>query len=286
MSNLSFLKNVYTELYKIRHIDWEKLYSYPCVNQFTPGGSKWDKILRDWLNKAGNDLGNYILYESNNFFLLSGEDKKTSKMILSSSEKSLKHIRKIFNNCLEEERWKIVVILFSKPEKYLDYLEYYNKNSFSTASGFFLANAGYQHIVVGPNNDLFNTEITIAHELTHYILSSFQLPRWLDEGFAVNIENQLYKEKTPITSEDHKKHKTFWTKQNIEKFLNDETFDELDPSLAYQLAENITAGLLNHYKKKEIVKLIKNISWGDGGIAGFQNQLGINIKDLINQFFQ
>ena len=282
MSNLSFLKEIYVKLHKIRHINWEKLDSYTCVNQFAPGGSEWDQILRDWLEKAGSDLGNYILYESDNFFLLSGETEKVSKLILNSAEKSIAYIRNIFGDDLEEERWRIVLILFSKPEKHLDYLEYYTKDFLSTRlAGVFIENAGYQHITLGPN-DMLNIEMTVAHELTHYILSPFQLPLWMDEGFAVNIAKYLYGEQIFITYEDHKKLKAFGTAENIEKFLSGEAFSEFDPKLTYGLAELLVNNLLN-YEKKDIVNLIKNVSWEDGGVSGFKEQFGIDLKNMISQ---
>ena len=287
--DLSFLETCYLESHKIHHVDWNKFYDYMKDNNldFRPGGLEWDQVLENWLAKVGNDFGHsYKLYESNNFFLLSGESEKISKLILNSSEKSLVCIKGVLSEFLEEEKWRIVLILFNDVKHFFDYLEYYSsKSSFPTAAfGFFINIAGYQHIVLRPSTTL-DVERAIAHELTHYILFPFQLPLWLDEGLAVTVEKQMYGNDRFMTAEDFRNHKSLWTKKNIEKFLNGQAFIELDLMLTYELAEILVAKILQ-CEKENVVNLIKNISWEDDSVSSFQKYIGIDIRELIDSFLK
>jgi hypothetical protein len=281
------MNGYFIESHQIRHVDWERFFLFLDSNfkDIKAGGHEWDKILLRWLDVCATDLGpTYKISESNNFFFLSAETEHKSKEILVAAEKALNYINQIFSDLLIEEKWRRVIILFDDTERYLDYMEFYRgEHSISaSATGVFLQGAGYQHIVLRPN-DLFDLNLTVAHELTHYILAPYPIPLWLNEGLAVTVEKHFYGKKMFLSAENFRRHQELWTPENIEKFLSGEAFLQLDPELTYGLAEILVASLLE-LDKETFVRIIRNMSPEKGGAEVLKKELDVDLKEIIQDF--
>lgn len=74
--------------------------------------------------------------------------------------------------------------------------------------------------------DLAAIEPVIAHEMTHSALSHLALPRWLDEGLAVDTEQRLTGVRPLIYTpqELRIKHLQFWGRDEVQEFWFGETF--------------------------------------------------------------
>jgi len=287
--DVSIVQNYFIEAAGIRHIDWHRFFEYLSKNNLNlaAGGHEWDQILKTWLRAAANDLGqNYQVFESENFCFLSGESASSSERILRFAEAALARIQEVLSDFQSGEKWKIVLILFENGDDYLNYLEIYRGGTtFSTsAGGIFLNHAGYQHIVLGPN-EVPLVEQAVAHELTHYMLAPYEVPLWLDEGLAVTIERYLFGRDLLVSDEDYQRHQQLWTDENIEKFLDGQAFSDFDPILTYGLAEILVRGLFDS-NREAFVSFIKNATQADGGVAALQEHLGLDVRDLIRRFIR
>ena len=81
--------------------------------------------------------------------------------------------------------------------------------------------------------------------MTHLALAHLSLPKWLDEGIAVNLERRLtgLRDSLYTPKELHEKHLEFWNEQSIQEFWSGTSFQRTDAGnlLSY---EQCHAGLM------------------------------------------
>lgn len=131
-----------------------------------------------------------------------------------------------------------IVLVLDDEATYYRYVSIYFPDGEFAASGGMFIDAGCPHFVV-VRGHLGDIEPVIAHELTHAALAHLRLPRWLDEGIAVNSERrvagvrpQLY---TPL--ELHTMHRAHWTAETVQALWSGQGFLRADKSLlSYDLA--------------------------------------------------
>lgn len=144
-----------------------------------------------------------------------------------------------------------LLIVFDSEEEYYDYVSLYypSEGEFALSGGMFI-NAGCPHFVVR-RADLSSIEPVIAHELTHSAVAHLQLPRWLDEGLAVNTEHKVAGAQSSIHTphELHRMHLGFWNAERIQEFWSGESFNRTDDGnlLSYELARIIVAQMASQW---------------------------------------
>lgn len=135
---------------------------------------------------------------------------------------------------------KSILVVMDDEDAYYHYIAHYypGGGEFAFSSGVFL-DAGCPHFVV-KRADLTHIEPVIAHEMTHSALAYLGLPRWLDEGIAVNTEHRLTGEPRLIYTpqELRQKHLAFWGDAEIQQFWSGRSFHRTDDGnlLSYELA--------------------------------------------------
>jgi len=268
--------------------DWEKIYEYVDKNISEQDlGPTWETIADVWMSKVIAELGDaYAAHESKNFILVSSQDKKYNKRLLKFLEKSLKLILKNLDGIASDEGYgKHIALVFGTEDEYYSYIFYfYPDGEHSFSSGIYLSR-GYGHFAL-PYTNLTEAEPTVAHELTHACLAHLPIPLWLNEGFAVSLEDTITGSwPLRMDKDQFNKHKKFWGKEEIQEFWSGKSFGRPDQgsTLSYELARFAIKSLSHDYDRFREFAL--HASYEDGGEEAAIKYFGGSLGGLIEQFF-
>ena len=240
-----------------------------------------------WLLGIKDDLHDkYQLYTSNNFYLLTSEDEKFISSFLTSLENIRKRIIRGLGKLHQETDEKLPVIIIDDIEKYYEYISYYypEEGTFSESGGVFLRELIPHFVFPQVNKD--STISVAAHELTHALLSHQELPLWLDEGMAVNMEATITNfNPFRLTQEKHHKHLTFWDRDTIQEFWSGQSFSRPDEGneLSYQLAQLITRSLAENHDA--FYAFVNDANYQDAGEASLRKHYDLSLGDIIENVF-
>lgn len=286
--DISWVEAYFTHQENFPRPDWEKIYAHIDKNISEQDLPKtWEAIANVWVNKIITELGDsYTSNESKNFILVSNQNKKYNTTLLKFLEKSLNQILKLLDGITSDEgHGKHIALVFGTNEEYYSYICYfYPEGEHSISSGVYL-NRGYGHFAL-PYADLTAAEPTVAHELTHACLGHLPIPLWLNEGFAVSLEDALTGSwPLRMDKDQYKKHKKFWGKEEIQQFWSGESFGRPDEgnSLSYDLARFAIKSLSHDYNQFREFAL--NANYEDGGEAAAIKYFGGSLGGVIEQFF-
>lgn len=174
---------------------------------------------------------------------------------------------------------KSVVLVLDDEEAYYRYVSIYypGGGEFALSGGMFI-DAGCAHFVVR-RAELRAIEPTIAHELTHSALAHLKLPRWLDEGLAVNTEHKLAgASRGPFTPRQlHERQRAFWTDERIQEFWSGESFFRNDDGnlLSYELARIMVAQMGRSWPAFE--QFAKHAQREDSGAAAARDHMSLDL---------
>lgn len=172
-----------------------------------------------------------------------------------------------------------ILLVLDSEEDYYNYVSIYypEEGEFALSGGMFI-DAGCPHFVV-VRNDLVAIEPVIAHELTHSALAYLRLPKWLDEGLAVNTERRVAGEVPGLYTprELHGMHQQYWDAQRIQEFWSGESFDRTDDGnrLSYDLARIIVEQIGKQWDS--FASFVATADREDGGKLAARTALSINL---------
>ncbi len=248
----------------------------------------WCDIATIWINKIKNNLPeNFKVYESENFIILTDESEKYASKFLSFLEHALKRILTTLNGIASDEGYgKLVILMFENVDTYYSYTSYFyhEDGEYGLSSGVYL-NHGYGHFAF-PHIDLSYAEIVAAHEMTHALLVHLPIPKWLNEGIAVTIENMFSSYGgSEDEAEIYKEHCSFWDEKEIQEFWSGDSFSRTDEAqkLSYHLAQLAVKSLSSDYEA--FTKFVNNAHFSDAGEQAAKNCFGGTLGNLISQFF-
>lgn len=255
-------------------------------------GADHDAYWRDaaliWLTRLGDAFGSdYRVSTSENFALLAALSSRESRSTLDFAERSRRRIlRTLADVASADGHGPTLILVFDTPDDYYAYIDHYypSEGVFAMSAGVFI-DAGYGHFAFMAD-DLSQMEPVLVHELTHALLRHLALPRWLDEGAAVNMEKHLL----PSTADPRRnlysahemadKHARFWNAQTIQEFWTGHSFLRPDDGnlLSYDLAERLTQLLGRDYPR--YAALLRAARADDGGIAALHDAFGLAPGDV------
>ncbi|MGJ7603281.1 hypothetical protein ACSFA7_02985 [Variovorax sp. LT1R20] len=224
-------------------LDWQALGEWTS-SQTEPDRQRAATALgkRAWLLHLRDALGpHFHLYESEQAWVLSSLEHSVAVATAAYVTSTRKRIRKVLAGvAVFEENDRSILLVMDDEETYYGYVSSYypEQGEFALSGGMFI-NAGCPHFLA-KRADLSAIEPVIAHEMTHSALSHLDLPRWLDEGLAVNTERRLAGAgpATHTPQELRRKHLAFWGETEIQEFWSGESFFRTDDGnlLSYELA--------------------------------------------------
>lgn len=250
----------------------------------------WDEISRFWVCGIQQTYGaGYEIYETENFLILSKDDKRSIKHACKSYEQVLKDIlRQLPGVALDEGYGKHVILMFGSEDEYYRYISHFYPEGNHAASGGLCINSGYTHLAF-PRVDYDSPKTTVVHELTHVCLSHLPLPAWLNEALAMRMEQVLCGTITlSLDRHSMKLHEAFWNPDTIQSFwsgLSWHTPGDSNP-LSYALAEIIWQRIENDLNatQEEILTFISEAHYEDAGEPVFQEIFGLSLADLVASF--
>ncbi|MBV8660422.1 MAG: hypothetical protein JO142_21595 [Burkholderiales bacterium] len=177
---------------------------------------------------------------------------------------------------------RMPVLLFGHHDAYHHYCAHYypDYGEYGLSGGMFLA-TGTGHIAL-PYHHYAAAEPVLAHELTHAMLRTRRLPRWLDEGLAVTFEQTCYpprRRETPF--EQQAAHQRLWTEDNIQRFWRGDAFFAADEfqTRSYELAQTLVAGL--SHDREAFLKFAQAADHRDAGEAAAQATFGFGLGQAM-----
>lgn len=248
----------------------------------------WTILARDWLNGLVQMLPDgYVVAESAEFLLVTNDESRFSKRLLSDCERARRTILSTLAGVARDEGYgKHVLVAFGDTERYYDYItEFYpDEGEFALSGGVFLNN-GYGHIAIclayGDEH-----ERTIAHEMNHALLRHLPLPLWLNEGVTQFMEDVVVDSSCfVVDNETVRRHRDYWNRDTIHSFWSGESFFSPDDGqeLSYHLAHVLFRNLMSDYPKR-MKDFLNSANWSDAGDSALRTVCGVTLGDCVCQF--
>ncbi len=268
--------------------DWDAIGELIHARPENTWASGWEEWSGRWLQGVLDNLpDDYRIAESDNFLLLSAEEDRYVELLSGFLERTLRRILGRLDGIASDEGYgKHVVLMFNEQDSYYSYKSWFypEEGDFILSAGTFL-NAGYGHFAF-PFMEMSDAEATSAHEMTHALLKHLPIPLWLNEGFAVTIEDEIC-DSAPLVmdSERFAEHASFWNAQTIQEVWSGASFNRHDEGaeLSYELARFCLRALAHDY---DVFAAFANAAaFEDGGEAAAIEYYGGSLGGVIHQFF-
>ena len=250
----------------------------------------WRESARVWLERTCRCLGNsYRLAESENFQLLSGLDAKRADDLLQFLEQSRARILRVLGDLsLPGHHDKHVVMRFTTEGEYYRYISYFDpEGEYAGSSGRFLS-GGYPHIACLSHETPGIDRVTLVHELTHNLLHGFSLPRWLNEGLAMEFERDVSGHRwPPVTRELAARHAEYWNAQTIQEFWEGAFFSKPEgQELAYGLSRVLMDLIATDLRPSpsRFRDFLLHADRRDAGAAAASEYLEVELDELVSTF--
>lgn len=263
-------------------LDWTAVQEWAAKG---PPGLGYQLCKKAWLMHLRDVLGSsYRLYESEEAYILSPLENNVVLATADFVASARKRIKSVLGDLAKfPEKDKSVLLVMPDEDAYYSYTSAYHEDGghMAESSGVFI-NAGCPHFVV-PVAALHQIEPVIAHELTHSALVHLQLPRWVDEGLAVNTEYRLTGSGSNGTPQKQlrARHLAFWGAHEIQEFWTGTSFFRPDDgnTLSYELARILVAYLGKEWESFSTFATTAQRS--DGGAAAAQRAFGVSLGTLV-----
>ena len=195
-------------------------------------------------------------------------------------DKTLQRVVKLLDGMAETAPWgKEILIVFDESESYYRYLANYypDAGEFALSGGMHL-DVGCGHYAT-VKNDLQAIEPIIAHEMTHGCVAHLPLPAWVNEGLAVNVEQQLAGVRG--AQPQRTKHLAYWHEHEVQEFWSGKSFLRVDDgnALSYDLARLLVSHIGKDWQAFKRFMITADVADAEAAAAG--EQLGLNLGELV-----
>jgi hypothetical protein len=247
----------------------------------------YDAVAFAWLQNLCKELGGgYRINKLERVLLVSNLDEQAMRQTLQFTVRAIKAIQELLGpTAWREAATYQVILFFDDDDDYYDFISYYHREGTHISSGGIFIKCPYPHIAVPLMTCLLPSQ-TLAHELSHSALASYQLPLWLDEGIAETCRQQFANsfQSPPLNRELVMRHYEFWTLENIQRFWSGVSFGTPgeESELSYSLAPVVFQWLL---EKKELVPgFIEQADPRDAGQTAAWDCLGLCLGEVVSRF--
>ena len=236
----------------------------------------WSDAAAQWLGEICEAAGGkYGTDRSKHFIVMSALDKRAATSVLEFAERARRAIHRALTGLANTGGFGLhAILVFETEDEYYEYIApYYPEGHYAVSAGVYL-NEGYGHLVV-PRREPGLLEPVLAHELAHALLSHLPLPRWLDEGVAVNLESVLCPRSARRLEVDWiGRHQRWWNRKSVQLYWSGHAFHVPGKlsELSYELAWVWVRSLAEDYEAFRAFAL--EASSDDAGQASAIKHLG------------
>jgi hypothetical protein len=259
-------------------IDWKEVWLELGIDVAPP--ELFEAAGRLWLLRLGEAIDPApAMSAAAHFTLMAAPAQAHGQELLRFAETCRSRILEHLRDIARPAPVRLPIVLLARSADYVSYTAdlFPEEGEFATSGGMFIASE-YPHLVL-PAAERREHERVLGHELTHAHVSHLQLPPWLDEGFAVSMEQLLVGGHYAPNADDVREHRAYWTAATIQGLWNGEAFHDPDGQrLAYQLAMIFVRKLASDYGK--LVEFANAAARDDAGEAAAQRVYGISLGDL------
>jgi hypothetical protein len=263
-------------------MDWDALKQWMATDTSSSGRQA---AIRAWLLHMREACGpTFRLYETDDAYVLSPLDNGVLCATAAYIATTRKRVQTVLHGVAKfASGEKSILLVMDDEDMYYKYVAaYYPDDGEFAGSGGMFINAGCPHFVVTVA-DLSAIEPVIAHEVTHSALAHLALPRWLDEGLAVNTEQRLTGVPLHIYSprELSSKHVAYWGEAEIAQFWSGASFFRPDDGtmLSYDLARILVAQLSGNWDR--FMGFVNNADRDDAGARAAREHLDVALGTLV-----
>jgi hypothetical protein len=248
--------------------------------------SEWAKECRKWLESITTEFGkDYRIEDSPNFSIMSNESERYIHVFSGFLERTLKRILNALDGIASDEGFgKYVALIFRDIDQYYDYVGMFfpDEGEFGLSSGMYI-NDGYGHFVFS-SQQMDYAELIAVHELTHACLVHLPIPRWLNEGMAVLMEDVLAGNRLFLDKEMVERHQNYWNEETIQNFWSGESFMAIDEGqeLSYNLAHIRARNSSQDFTA--FAKFSNSAHYEDAGESAAQECLGLSLTQIVGSF--
>jgi hypothetical protein len=258
---------------------------FPAPRWELLGDSKREQVdaVDAWSEALRLSLGElYEIIDTERFVVVSGVKSEQGDLLAGALERALTRVlTRLAGAAKHREFPRHLAIVFHDQRLFLEYVAgfYPDFGEFGIPGAVYVpAGLGQSLIAPGPTEGV---EASITHETTHMALQHLDLPRWLDEGLAVNMEIAYHFRRSMRFDREHvEEHRSYWTPERVARFWAGETFYDQDEGqpLSYALAEFLLGALPG--EESEIMDFIRAAKADDAGFAAASEILGVDLDEL------
>ena len=246
----------------------------------------YQSLARDWLMTLAEGFGGeFRLYESPNFLILTPRGRKLAKNLVRLGEKTFETMTSQISSIAKKSgHGKFVCIVADNIDRYYAYLDaLYPSQDHNASSGVFISR-GYAHFV--PNHsEPWSQEHTFVHELTHALVQEADLPLWLEEGVTQLMENTVFGSEFHLDRFEVERHHRYWHAHGLSDYWTGESFSSRDDGyhLSYDLSQVIVRNMLSRSRKKflRFLEIADSLDYGD---EASRQVFGCSLGEWAHQF--
>jgi hypothetical protein len=245
--------------------------------------TSWRPFAEEWLVTLAKAISEEAMVFAAPRVLLLGAP--ADEPLIGFAERTISHLDHVLEGVgAFEPGAPCAIIVFNDHERYYDYVDYFHREdgAYGASAGMFI-DGGYPHIAVGPGEPWLRKAV-IAHELTHNALHHLAIPRWLNEGMAQLVEEQLAgAARGQLDREMIERHDAYWREHGLETFWSGEAFGANDErqELAYHLALALTRSIISH-ERKSAADFVRTAHRYDCGECAARHFLGKSLSNYVS----
>lgn len=267
--------------------NWEEIAVRVSEAKPTDGHAAWWSVAERWLEQHCLAAGKqYWCTRSRNFLLASPLAKRPAGNLIAFAERARSGITRALDGLVATDGLgPHVILVFETEDEYYEYIApFYVDGGHYAASSGVQVDPGYVHFAL-PRQEPDQLEIVIAHELTHTLVSHLPLPRWLNEGMAVNLESSLcprYGRRLQLNWIE--RHQASWDSESVQEFWSGQAFSRPDKmsELSYELAWVTVRTLAENYDTFR--RFASEASFEDAGQSASHKHFGTGLGSHFEVF--
>lgn len=261
--------------------DWETIYEWFYSDEAL-NVPRFRDTLAKWLEGIGAELGEeYHLYVNGVVHLLAPIERADALRYLKLIDRLYLELCETLPGIVDliKENEAITFIFFDDHDDYWRYASYYHGDGVYGASGGMTILDGVVHIIIARSHSDWH-EGTIAHELTHLLLSLRYLPSWVEEALAVNSENLIYGNE-PQWYDPDRPSEWRWDSDTIQDFWSGKGFEspiQEQQDASYRLADMLFRAASFDYPSFQL--FVAEVDPADAGNASAVKHLGLSLDEM------
>jgi hypothetical protein len=281
-----FVRNSCEVVHGFSRPNWKAISACIATNHKDESAAAWDEASRAWVERLSDDLGGaYSVTAFGRFLLLSELESSTAERYVQFAQSSADKIKYLLGDAAwQTECGMHVVLMFSEEDDYYEYISCFHSEGTHPGSIGVCLHRDYVHIALNRWLDHTSAHV-LAHELAHLFVAHLQLPRWINEAWAMAVERHIFGRPIPLLERDVADDLwEFWTEDRIQEFWAGTSFDVAGKSstLSYRLSQLLLNSAMRDLPAFR--EFLKRADYRDGGQDAALQCLGFSIGDLAGEF--